>query len=61
MIPHVIVTGKETLTNSCENLFVGRGLRPKVILFENVLTEILSSEFGRLFAAMAIEDTEVGK
>ena len=34
-------------------------IRPEVVLFKNVLTEVLSSELGRFFSAVTIKYAEV--
>lgn len=61
VIPHFVVTRKETLTNGSENRLVIRRFRPEVFFFENVLTEMLTSELRRFFPAVTIEDTEIGQ
>lgn len=65
MIPHVVVTREKALADRRENRLIVfalvRALRPELGLLENVLTETLPGELGRLLAAVSVEDAEVGE
>ena len=62
VIPHVVVTGQKAFANGRENHLIIRGIRrPEIILFVNMLTEMLTSEFGRFFSAVPVENAKVSQ
>lgn len=61
VIPHVVVTGEEALPDGPENPSIVGRLRPEVVLLENVLTEMLTSELCRFLATVPVEYAEVSQ